>query len=144
MARYLRYRKYRVVFLKFLIGITLGYLFGSNRPPQGLCNFEETALECPNLDSPNFHPTEGFLYVGVMTAEKFLSSRVQVINDTWKHSITGVVEFFIGENAITTFGGDKYCTLPLRFAKGVLDTDYPPQKKSFKLFKAMHGLLDHK
>ncbi|XP_077099525.1 chondroitin sulfate synthase 3 isoform X3 [Siphateles boraxobius] len=74
------------------------------------------------------------LYVGVMTAQKYLSSRAVAAYRTWSPSIPGRVEFFSSE------GSEKIplpVPVPLVSLAGV-DDSYPPQKKSFMMLKYMH------
>lgn len=80
-----------------------------------------------------FHPKH-FLYVGVMTAKKYLDSRAVAAYKTWVSSIPGKVEFF------SSHGSDS---VPLPFPLPVVslpgvDDSYPPQKKSFMMLKYMH------
>ncbi|XP_028973013.2 chondroitin sulfate synthase 3 [Esox lucius] len=75
-----------------------------------------------------------FLYVGVMTAKKYLDSRAVAAHRTWTRSIPGKVEFFSSE-------GSESVPLPVSFPVVSLtdvDDSYPPQKKSFMMLKYMH------
>ncbi|XP_038660641.1 chondroitin sulfate synthase 3-like [Scyliorhinus canicula] len=77
-----------------------------------------------------------FLYVGVMTAKKYLDSRSVAAYRTWASSIPGKVEFFSSQ------GSQDILTpvpIPLISLPGV-DDSYPPQKKSFMMLKYMHDL----
>lgn len=75
-----------------------------------------------------------FLYVGVMTAKKYLDSRAMAAYKTWTSSIPGKVEFFSSQGSDTvTLSGP----LPMVSLPGV-DDSYPPQKKSFMMLKYMH------
>ncbi|XP_051539229.1 chondroitin sulfate synthase 3-like [Myxocyprinus asiaticus] len=79
-------------------------------------------------------PAKSFLYVGVMTAQKYLSSRAVAAHRTWTSSIPGRVEFFSSE------GSEKVplpTLVPVISLAGV-DDSYPPQKKSFMMLKYMH------
>uniref|UniRef100_A0A8C4R6J7 Hexosyltransferase n=1 Tax=Eptatretus burgeri TaxID=7764 RepID=A0A8C4R6J7_EPTBU len=72
-----------------------------------------------------------FLYVGVMTAAKYLEGRAWAAQRTWAGSIPGRVEFFSSEDSRTK--------LPLPVvALPTVDDSYPPQKKSFLMLKYMH------
>ncbi|MBN3310733.1 chondroitin sulfate synthase 3 [Amia ocellicauda] len=75
-----------------------------------------------------------FLYVGVMTAKKYLDSRAVAAHRTWTRSIPGQVEFYSSE------GSDLVpvsSPIPVVSLAGV-DDSYPPQKKSFMMLKYMH------
>ncbi|XP_050959121.1 chondroitin sulfate synthase 3 isoform X2 [Labeo rohita] len=79
-------------------------------------------------------PTASFLYVGVMTAQKYLASRAVAAYRTWTPNIPGRVEFFSSE------GSEKVplpIPMPVIPLTGV-DDSYPPQKKSFMMLKYMH------
>ena len=73
------------------------------------------------------------LLVGVMTAKKYLNSRVIAAYDTWASKIPGRVIFFSSEGSSLPERPD----IPIIALPGVADT-YPPQKKSFLMFKYMH------
>uniref|UniRef100_A0A8C5M973 Hexosyltransferase n=1 Tax=Leptobrachium leishanense TaxID=445787 RepID=A0A8C5M973_9ANUR len=72
-----------------------------------------------------------FLFVGVMTAQKYLDNRAVAAYRTWSSSIPGKVEFFSSE------GSDTSIPIPIVPLQGV-DDSYPPQKKSFMMLKYMH------
>eukprot|EP00062_Callorhinchus_milii_P008088 gi/632950426/ref/XP_007890718.1/ PREDICTED: chondroitin sulfate synthase 3 [Callorhinchus milii] len=77
-----------------------------------------------------------FLYVGVMTAKKYLDSRAVAAYKTWAPSIPGKVEFFSSEGSQDVSTSSP---IPLVSLAGV-DDSYPPQKKSFMMLKYMHDL----
>ena len=70
------------------------------------------------------------LFVGVVTAEKLLSTRGKAIFETWGKSAP-MITFFSGAE------GGAQTTLPVVSLPGVDDT-YPPQKKVFRMLKYMH------
>lgn len=72
-----------------------------------------------------------FLFVGVMTAQKYLNSRAVAAHRTWAQTIPGHVEFFSSE------GSDTSIPIPIVALRNV-DDSYPPQKKSFMMLKYMH------
>ncbi|KAM9711236.1 chondroitin sulfate synthase 1 isoform 1-T1 [Dama dama] len=72
-----------------------------------------------------------FLFVGVMTAQKYLQTRAVAAFRTWSKTIPGKVEFFSSE------GSDTSISIPVVPLRGV-DDSYPPQKKSFMMLKYMH------
>lgn len=88
-------------------------------------------------------PKDGFLYVGVLTAGKYVNTRGKAIQDTWTNTITGRVEYFVGDGAVLNDGpedvlNDINSTLSVVKLKNVDDNAYPPQKKSFMMLKYMH------
>lgn len=70
------------------------------------------------------------LFVGVMTAEKYLKTRANAVYRTWGKDLPGRIAFFSSEVS-------KSDSLPLVALKGV-DDSYPPQKKSFMMLLYMH------
>lgn len=75
-----------------------------------------------------------FLYVGVMTAQKYLASRAVAAYKTWARSVPGRVEFFSSAGSEVV---PLPAPLPLVALPGV-DDSYPPQKKSFMMLKYIH------
>ena len=82
-----------------------------------------------------------FLYVAMMSADKFVDTRVKTAAQTWASSLktwnrdSGVdVEIFAQSN---------YTGIPHHIVKmpGISDNVYPPQKKSFSMMRYVH---DHK
>ncbi|XP_072889074.1 chondroitin sulfate synthase 1 [Hemitrygon akajei] len=84
----------------------------------------------PSSPSASEASASRFMYVGVMSAKKYLKSRALAAYRTWAQHIPGRVEFFSSE------GSDLSLPLPLVALPGVDDT-YPPQKKSFLMLKYM-------
>ncbi|XP_038257121.1 chondroitin sulfate synthase 3 [Dermochelys coriacea] len=78
-----------------------------------------------------------FLYVGVMTAQKYLGSRAVAAQRTWARFIPGRVEFFSSQGSAAPLAGPGLPPLPVVALPGV-DDSYPPQKKSFMMIKYMH------
>lgn len=78
-----------------------------------------------------------FLYVGVMTAQKYLGSRALAVQRTWARFIPGRVEFFSSQQPPNAGLGHPPPPLPVIALPGV-DDSYPPQKKSFMMIKYMH------
>lgn len=70
------------------------------------------------------------LFVGVMTAEKYLKTRAHAVYKTWGKELPGRLAFFSSEVS-------RSKVLPLVSLKGV-DDSYPPQKKSFMMLLYMH------
>ncbi|XP_070780873.1 chondroitin sulfate synthase 3 isoform X2 [Enoplosus armatus] len=73
-----------------------------------------------------------FVYVGVMTAKKYLRTRAVAAYKTWVSSIPGRVEFFSSAGS-----GAAHGPVPVVSLAGV-DDSYPPQKKSFMMLKYIH------
>ena len=74
------------------------------------------------------------LYVGVVTAKKYLRTRAAAINNTWGQAMTKINFFCPGA------GSQEAKGLPVVSMPGV-DDSYPPQKKSFYMLKYMHDEL---
>uniref|UniRef100_T1J359 Hexosyltransferase n=1 Tax=Strigamia maritima TaxID=126957 RepID=T1J359_STRMM len=74
---------------------------------------------------------KNLVFVGVMTAEKFLETRAVAVYETWGQTLPGKLAFFSSETSKTE------ADIPLVRLKGV-DDSYPPQKKSFLMLKYMH------
>ncbi|XP_028678382.1 chondroitin sulfate synthase 1 [Erpetoichthys calabaricus] len=102
-----------------------------------LGSLRRDVLGWPSRDSPARTSAEplprsrNFLYVGVMTAQKYLDTRALAAYRTWAQTIPGKVEFFSSE------GSDLSIPIPIVALKNV-DDSYPPQKKSFMMLKYMH------
>ncbi|XP_046553957.1 chondroitin sulfate synthase 1-like isoform X1 [Haliotis rubra] len=79
----------------------------------------------------NENPTNNFVFVGIMTAKKFIDSRGLAAHRTWVNTINGEVRFFSSEGSISKHG------VPVVALPNV-DDSYPPQKKSFMMLKYMH------
>ncbi|XP_013068592.2 chondroitin sulfate synthase sqv-5-like [Biomphalaria glabrata] len=74
---------------------------------------------------------DNFLFIGIMTARKFLNSRAFASSRTWVPRVPGKVVYFLGE-------GEEYTgDLNVIQLKGVKENDYPPQKKSFAMVEYM-------
>ncbi|XP_035690613.1 chondroitin sulfate synthase 1-like isoform X1 [Branchiostoma floridae] len=77
---------------------------------------------------------QNHLYIGVLTAKKYLQSRAVAVYETWGKQVPGKVEFFSAYDPKhrTPRGIPVVTNIP-----GIDDT-YPPQKKSFLMLKYMH------
>eukprot|EP00794_Sanderia_malayensis_P010062 gene10062-11091_t len=73
-----------------------------------------------------------FIFVGVMTAEKFLDNRAKAVYETWGGTVPGGLAFFASSRR-----SSKQSGLPVVSLKGV-DDSYPPQRKSMMMLKYMH------
>ncbi|XP_026071882.1 chondroitin sulfate synthase 1-like [Carassius auratus] len=85
----------------------------------------------PSTEKPAVPRSSSFLFVGVMTAQKYLNNRAVAAYRTWAKTIPGKVEFFSSE------GSDTTIPIPIVALQNV-DDSYPPQKKSFMMLKYMH------
>ena len=90
--------------------------------------------QMPSLDADatakNLVKRKKLIFVGVMTAEKFLDNRAKAVYETWAKDIPGTVMFFASS-------GSTEKSLPVVSLNGV-DDSYPPQRKSLMMLKYMH------
>lgn len=95
-------------------------------------NFYLDPLEIIDLRSSDTVTTSqtNLVFVGVMTAQEFLSDRAKAVYDTWGKDVPGRLAFFSSEGSISS-------TIPVIALKGV-DDRYPPQKKSFRMLYYMY------
>ncbi|XP_074474227.1 chondroitin sulfate synthase 3 [Sebastes fasciatus] len=85
-------------------------------------------------DRPITRPPRHLLFVGVMTAKKYLRSRAVAAYNTWSSSIPGKVEFFSSSGS-----GSIHVPVPVPVVSlADVDDSYPPQKKSFMMLKYIH------
>jgi chondroitin sulfate synthase len=73
------------------------------------------------------------LFVGVMTAQKYLATRARAVYETWGREIPGRIAFF---TSATSVPPSNRPDLPIVRLRGV-DDSYPPQKKSFLMLQYM-------
>ncbi|CAH1231819.1 CHSY3 [Branchiostoma lanceolatum] len=81
---------------------------------------------------PKQHQTH--LFIGVLTAKKYLQSRVEAVYETWGKQVPGKIEFFSAYDP----NGRSPAGLPVVSSIPGIDDTYPPQKKSFLMLKYMH------
>ncbi|GFS14991.1 chondroitin sulfate synthase 1 [Elysia marginata] len=81
--------------------------------------------------SSSHYQKDNFIFVGIMTAKKFIDNRGLASHRTWARTINGRVMFFSSEGSRS--GHD----VPVVALPNV-DDRYPPQKKSFMMLKYMH------
>lgn len=77
--------------------------------------------------------TSNLLFVGVMTAQKYLDTRAKAVYETWGKELPGKIAFFSSESSTVP---ENCPDLPLVPLPRVDDT-YPPQKKSFMMLEYM-------
>ncbi|OQV14696.1 Chondroitin sulfate synthase 1 [Hypsibius exemplaris] len=127
------------------IGYLIFYLLDRNLSPCLSDMFQGSSGEpVPPASAGKSVPIDGkskspsrLLFVGVMTAAKFLDTRALSVYRTWGQKLPGQMAFFSSEGSTSS-----YPDLPLIALPGVTDA-YPPQKKSFLMLKYMHDhLLD--
>ena len=87
--------------------------------------------------------TRQLIFIGVMTAEKFLDTRAKAVYGTWGKTVPGKLEFFSSSSSQTRL------ELPVVSLQGV-DDSYPPQRKSMKVLREFYfadwrfwGVLRH-
>ena len=71
------------------------------------------------------------LFVGVVTAVKYLDTRATAIYNTWGRELSDLY-FFASQP------DDKNLGLPIITLPGINDTQYPPQRKVYHMLKYMH------
>lgn len=86
-----------------------------------------------NYELTPHNSQENLVFVGVMTAQKYLSTRAVAVYETWGRELPGKIAFFSSETSELPKNGKD---LPLvKLAK--VDDSYPPQKKSFMMLQYM-------
>ncbi|GIY12695.1 chondroitin sulfate synthase 1 [Caerostris darwini] len=133
---------------RFICGIVIGFLITTQlrylllQKPS--CLLSSTKISSTsNPQSSNEIPVDNvvnisdltedkrLIFIGVMTAQKYLHTRALAIHNTWGKTVPGKLIFFSSFNSKTNH------SLPLVPLKSV-DDSYPPQKKSFLMLKYMH------
>ncbi|XP_076039998.1 chondroitin sulfate synthase [Oratosquilla oratoria] len=132
------------VFLGFLLATTLRTaLVKSN-----LCFLRKSKMMMDESTDPQrvlkldmsktpHNSDKNLVFVGVMTAHKYLDTRAKAVFETWGKHVPGKIAFFSSEASETE------ADIPLIRLRGV-DDSYPPQKKSFMMLKYMHDHLSGK
>ena len=138
---------YSHFFLSLVCGSVLGIIYSliHLHPSFGLLyrhykDCADTSLqnEAPRISSKaNKLHANKFLYIGVMTASKYLDTRAWAVNQTWASDIPGHVEFYTSfKEAKSSEGRTKQ--MPMRVLHGIKDDEYPPQKKVFAMLRYMY------
>jgi len=83
------------------------------------------------LGGHNRDPTKSLVFIGIMTANKYLKTRAPAVYQAWGRDIPGKMAFFSASTA------EPSSQLPIIGLQGV-DDSYPPQKKSFMMLKYIH------
>uniref|UniRef100_T1JJS5 Hexosyltransferase n=1 Tax=Strigamia maritima TaxID=126957 RepID=T1JJS5_STRMM len=117
--------------LGVLLGTVVGFYISTQIKTFILCgnikNFTCSSKSMNNDDKEN----KNLVFVGVITAEKFIKTRAVAAYETWGQTLPGKITFFSGATSKTN------ANIPLIRLPGV-DDSYPPQKKSFLMLKYMH------
>ncbi|XP_066149870.1 chondroitin sulfate synthase 1 [Euwallacea fornicatus] len=125
-------KKVLKIILGVIIGVICSQLFANSASfcaphilvKQEKLEDDEVPVGEPGLKSKNL------LFVGVMTAEQYLTTRAKAVWDTWGKEVPGNLLIFSSENSTSN-------DIPLVALSGI-DDRYPPQKKSFTMLKYMH------
>lgn len=121
----------------FCVGFVIAYILSPKyHRPADMCKsypspwiIDETSDTSVLTENTN----NSLLFVGVMTAQKYLDTRAAAVYRTWGKEIPGKVAFFSSAASVRP---KEYPDLPLVPLKGV-DDSYPPQKKSFLMLQYM-------
>ncbi|XP_076443832.1 chondroitin sulfate synthase 1-like [Babylonia areolata] len=141
-----RHGSQRTYLLIGILGFFLGFLLSNMCFSKGLwprCGFEDFC--CPGdlalgygsgqVDETEAEKTgetsDDFVFVGIMTAQKFIDNRGLASHRTWASRINGKVMFFSSAKSTSKYG------VPV-VALPEVDDKYPPQKKSFMMLKYMY------
>lgn len=124
----------------FLVGLLIAYAIGARREYR-MCiseiepNAHGKRLEASSAGDENWRGgnSSSLLFVGVMTAQKYLETRAKAVYQTWGKEVPGRIAFF--SSATSELPADSEY-LPLVRLKNV-DDSYPPQKKSFLMLQYM-------
>lgn len=125
--------------IKLVVGVIVGFIISQicinyNTSDREFCGFSLNNLiaDTSSKTSAPFAeaPATNLLFVGVMTASKYLETRAKAVYETWGQEVPGKIKFFSSETSISN-------TIPLVALEGI-DDSYPPQKKSFAMLKYMH------
>ncbi|KOX69281.1 Chondroitin sulfate synthase 1 [Melipona quadrifasciata] len=94
-----------------------------------------TPRNVPKLDDDEQinSSSTSLVFVGVMTASKYLDSRAKAVYETWGKELPGKIAFFSSENSVVPGNCPDLPLVPLPR----VDDTYPPQKKSFMMLQYM-------
>lgn len=135
-----RKRKFVNIFLGAIIGVLITAAFKRNTETSINSEICETRTDV-NLktaheqlefikNSAINNSNNNLLFVGVMTAAKYVNSRAKTVYETWGKNVPGKIIFFSSEFSYSN-------EIPLIGLPGI-DDSYPPQRKSFTMLKHMH------
>lgn len=138
-------------FLGLFVGLLLGFLIlscrliASNQQPQisvwtSIPADLSSPLEAPARNMPELRDDErinsstaSLVFVGVMTAHKYLDTRAKAVYETWGKELPGRIAFFSSESSTVPANCPDLPLVPLPR----VDDTYPPQKKSFMMLQYM-------
>lgn len=136
-------------FLGLFVGLILGFLILSyrlivfNQQQQVIWTSMPALRTSPKTPARNMpwlkvderinSSTSNLVFVGVMTAQKYLDTRAKAVYETWGKELPGKIVFFSSESSTVP---ENCPDLPLVPLPRVDDT-YPPQKKSFMMLQYM-------
>lgn len=133
----------------FLVGVSLSFSFGvwccrylvsrpttlSNRICQELQNAAKRTKPQHLTDELQ---SRDLLFIGVMTSQKFLTTRAKGVYDTWGYNVPGQLAFFAGSGKEI-----PRVDIPVVYLT-VPDNVHPPQRKSMAMLKYIHDNFIHK
>ncbi|CAH1989397.1 unnamed protein product [Acanthoscelides obtectus] len=117
------------VFVGILIGILASHLSNTRFCKNGEKRKDSRPLQLLGVENMRAF-NKNLLFVGVMTAAKYLDTRAKSVYDTWASEVSGKVMFFSSEGSYS----DHVPLVALPF----VDDSYPPQRKSFMMLKYIH------
>ncbi|XP_068980357.1 chondroitin sulfate synthase 1 [Bombus flavifrons] len=137
--------------LGLILGLVLGFLiqsykilssshhqrlnvYSSSMPGPRML-IRSSARNVPKLDDDEQinSSSTSLVFVGVMTAGKYLDSRAKAVYETWGKELPGKIAFFSSENSVVPGNCPDLPLVPLPR----VDDTYPPQKKSFMMLQYM-------
>lgn len=92
-----------------------------------------TAAADEKRDSAATVAAESLLFVGVMTADRYLATRAAAVHNTWARRVPGRVMFYSSAASVRPAAAPDLPLVPLP----TVDDSYPPQKKSFLMLQHM-------
>ncbi|KAK5649187.1 hypothetical protein RI129_000216 [Pyrocoelia pectoralis] len=128
-----RKRKILKLFIGVIIGLISASLFKQNtetRKNVNSCVSDYEVYDSAEIVENRVNDTNGFLLVGVMTAEKYVNTRAKAVYETWGKNVPGKTLFFSSEVSRS----NEIPLIPLPD----IDDNYPPQRKSFAMLKYMY------
>ena len=129
--------------LGLTVGLLLGFLILNHRisTPSVINRFNFTFPSNSEQKNDVFGLKEeqvktsssSLVFVGVMTAQKYLDNRAKAVYETWGKEVPGKIAFFASEFSTLPENCPDLPLVPLPR----VDDSYPPQKKSFLMLQYM-------